>query len=91
MSRKRTNPNRVLVTITEADKKRMVANAMTEATEAAIATFFTVMLDKHQYTAEMLQSLWSEVNKLSEEITEGRVKISDLKQVLRDEYEITIQ
>ena len=54
MSRKRTNPNRVLVTITEADKKRLVANAMTEATEAAIAIFFTVMLDKHQYTAEML-------------------------------------
>ena len=90
MSRKRTNPNRVLVTITEADKKRLVANAMTEATESAIAIFFTVMLDKHQYTAEMLQSLWSEVNKLSEEITEGRVKIADLKQVLRDEYEITI-
>lgn len=75
MSRARTNPRRKPAT--QADVERAKREAKTEATEAAIAIFFTVMLDKHQYTAEMLQSLWSEVNKLSEEITEGRVKISD--------------
>ena len=88
MSRAKTNPRRKPAT--QADVERAKREAVIEATESSIAIFFTVMLDKHQYTAEMLQSLWSEVNKLSEEITEGRVKISDLKQVLRDEYEITI-
>lgn len=74
-----------------ADVKRAKAEAMDEAVTGAVAIVFTSLLDKHGWTAEQLQDLWQDVNKLSEEIAEQRVKISDLLSVLRDEYEIEIK
>lgn len=39
----------------------------------------------------MLQELWRDIDKLSGEIAEKRVKVADLMRVLREEYDITIQ
>lgn len=88
--KKRVNPNRIPVTLTKADLDHVVADVYYEATTSAIAIMFTALLDKHGWTPEMLQQLWAEVNKLSEEVIEGRIKVDDLKQVLSEEYSVTI-
>lgn len=73
-----------------ADVKRAKAEALSEAVTSATAIVFTALLDKHGWSAEMLQELWAEVNKLSDEIAEGRVNVPDLLRVLREEYSIEI-
>ena len=76
---------------TQADVERARRDGMSEATSSSIAIFFTVLLDKRGWTAEMLQELWRDIDKLSVEIAEKRVKVPDLMRVLKEEYDITIQ
>ena len=61
-----------------------------KAVSSTQAIFFTVLRDKEGYDKEKLADFWENVNKLSEEIIEGRVSVSDLKRVLREEAEIYI-
>lgn len=53
------------------------------------ALFLTVLLDKYNgfdYIAEV----WRNVEKMAEEMAEGRIKLEDLTGVLREEYGIEI-
>lgn len=85
---KKTNPRKRPATM--ADVERAKKHAQDEAISLAIAVFLTVMVDKFEYDAEKLKSVWDEVNKLSDSIAKGYVNLWDLKQVLADEYEIEI-
>lgn len=87
MSKKKVNPRRK--PLTHADVKRAKQDAEGRALELAMAVFLTVLVDKFN-GAEYIQDVWKEVNKLSEEIAEGRVSLGDLKHVLSSEYNIIV-
>ena len=63
--------------------------AVDEAVTMASAIFLTVIIDKFE-GRDWVPDIWREVNKLSEEIKEGRVSVGDLKHVLKTEYEIIL-
>lgn len=73
--------------------ERLVKKAKTDATNEAVSLtltlMFTVLLDK--YGAEdHIRDIYNDWNKLAEEVLEGRVKLHELRNVLRKEYEIQI-
>lgn len=82
---KRINPRRKPAT--QADVRR----AENEAVGSAMAIFLSVMKDKERYTVEDLQRVWKEIEYLSDSISDGFVKISDLKQALKDEANINLR
>ena len=64
-------------------------DATNEAVSLALVLMFTVLLDK--YGAEdYIEDIWKDWNKLAEEVKEGRVKLHELRNVLRKEYQIGI-
>lgn len=84
---KKVNPRRRPATW--ADVERAKSEASDKAIILAMCIFLTVLVDKFN-GADYIQDVWKAVNKLSEEITEGRVNISDLKHVLLEEYGIEV-
>jgi hypothetical protein len=49
----------------------------------------TVLVDKFD-GGPYIPDVWREINKLSEEVGEGRVSVADLRCVLREEYGIEV-
>lgn len=74
-----------------ADLKRFEKKIFKEATDYAVAIFLTVLLDKENADGEMIQRIWKEINELCEAVNEGYVNVSDLQQVLRNEYGIGVE
>lgn len=87
MSKRRTKVNPHRKPATQADVNR----AESEAVASAMAIFFTVLRDKERYTVEDLQRVWKEVEYLSDSISNGFVKLSDLTQALKDEANINLR
>lgn len=83
MKCKKTNPRRRPAT--QADVNRAKAIVQIKAIEAAWSIMFTVLRDKEGYSTEDLQRVWRGVNELSDSIAKGYCKISDLKDVLKQE------
>ena len=83
----KTNPRKRPAT--QEDVKRAQAKAVNEAVRMASAIFLTVLCDKFN-GADHIPDVWREVNKLSEEIKEKRISVSDLIVTLREEYEIDV-
>ncbi len=81
--KKKINPRRRPATAADVIKAKRVATA--DAVGYAWAILFTVLRDKEGYEADDLKRMWAEVGKLSEEINEGRVSVSDLKNTLKEE------
>lgn len=86
---KKVNPRRRPATA--ADVKRAKDEAIKEAVVYAWAIVFTVLLDKENATPEILQRVWNEVNYLSDSVSDGRVSVPDLINVLRKEYGVILQ
>ena len=84
---KKTNPKKK--PITQADADRAWQDGVTKGVSNAMAIFLTVLLDKYN-GEEYIADLWKEVNKLSEEVREKRVSVSDLRRVLFDEYGVQV-
>lgn len=83
--KKKLNPRRKPAT--QADVRR----AENDAVGSAMAIFLTVMKDKERYTVEDLQRVWKEIEYLSDSISSGFVKVSDLKIALLDEANINLR
>ena len=73
--------------------EKLIRQAKKDASEAAISLcltlMLTVLLDKFGME-EQIADVYAAWNKLSEEVLEGRVKLHELRNVLRKEYEIGI-
>ena len=71
--------------------ERLIKKAKTDATNEAVSLtlvlMFTVLLDKYG-AEEYIEQIWQDWNKLAEEVKEGRVKLHELRNVLRKEYMI---
>lgn len=81
----KTNPRRQPAT--QADVDRAWKDGMLKGIDNAIIIFLSVLVDKFN-GADHIADVWQEINKLSEEIKEGRVSFADLKTVLKEEYGI---
>lgn len=87
MKKKKSNPNRVPVSQKDVERAKKIERGRALVTTEAV--FLTVMMDKFGFE-DKIRDVWREVNKLSEEVKEGRVSLFDLIQVLEDEYGIEI-
>ena len=83
----KTNPRKRPAT--QEDVRRAQTKACNDAVRMCSAIFLTVLCDKFE-GADYIPDVWREVNKLSEEIKEKRISVSDLIVTLREEYEIEV-
>ena len=87
MNRKKVNPKKI--PRTQFDCDRAFDNGVIVGVRNASAIFMTVLVDKFN-GADWVQDVWKEITKLSEEVLEGRVSVSDLRDVLRKEYGVDV-
>jgi len=87
--KKKINPRKRPASMADVEKAKKDATG--EAISLSIALFLTVMVDKYGFDADTLKSVWNDINKLSQEVSEGRVNLHDLKQVLIEEYGIELR
>ena len=76
---------------TQADVNRAELRATNDALAASAAIFLTVLCDKENADAEVIQRVWEEMQALSQSIIDGYVSVADLKDTLRDEYGVDIK
>ena len=69
--------------------KKAQVDAIHKAVRLVSAIYLTVLVDKFGM-AEKVPELYKEANKLSESIKEGYVSVSDLVNVLWEEYGIEL-
>lgn len=86
MSRGKTNPRRIPVT--QADIKRARKKAETETLDMACAIILMGLLDGGIITEDQMRPAWDAINNKSDSVVKGYCTVSDLKQTLREEYEI---
>ena len=84
----KVNPRRRPATM--ADVNRAVEQATNDALTASAAIFLTVLCDKENADAEIIQRVWQEMQELSQSIIDGYVSVSDLRDTLRKEYNINV-
>ena len=84
-----TKPNPRSIPRTQADVDRAFYKGQDQGIKLAIVIFLSVILDKFN-GQDYIKEIWDACNKLSEEISEGRVNLRDLMDVIRDEYSIEL-
>lgn len=84
---KKVNPRKRPTT--QADVDKAWNDGVIVGVHNASAMFMNVLLDKFN-AQEHIRDVWREIEKLSEEVMEGRVKIPDITRMLKDEYDITL-
>lgn len=86
---KKTNPRRRPATQADVNKARKQATDQGVAAATAIVMF--VLREKFGFGKVRLTRFWNEVNSLAEDVSSGEVKLDDIMDVLRDEYDIEIR
>ena len=89
-SKKKVNPRKHIFQMNEQELKKELEKAANNGVGLALALFITVMVDKYGFSQDDIQTLWGHLNKLSEEVKEGRVNAWDLRNVLMEEYNIEL-
>ena len=84
---KKTNPRNI--PRSQADCDKAFDHGVREGVSGSTAIFLTVMVDKFG-EADNVPNIWREIIKLSEEVSEKRVSMPDLKRVLKEEYDICV-
>lgn len=84
---KKVNPRKV--PRTQADVDAAWEKGVLDGVHYASAMFMNVLLDKFN-ARDHIKDVWKEIEKLSEEVKEGRVKIPDIVYMLKTEYDITL-
>ena len=86
---KKVKTNKV-IPIKESKLRQLEKKWTDNATSLALISFLTVLHDKEGYGRRRLSRVFRDVNKLSEEVNEGRVSLLDLKKVLEEEQGIVV-
>lgn len=86
---KKTNPRDIPAT--QADVNRAKKAAYNQAIDICWAVIMNVMHDKYGFGKDRMKRLWGQIGKLSDEVTEGRVKVNDIKRTLLEECGISIE
>ena len=86
---KKVKTNKV-IPIKESKLRQLEKKWTDNATSLTLIAFLTVLHDKEGYGRRRLSRVFRDVNKLSEEVNEGRVSLLDLKKVLEEEQGIVV-
>lgn len=86
---KKPNPNKR--PCTEADVKRAKAQATDDALRLSLYITLYVLLDKFGFSDEQLARASQYINRTAQEVSEGRIKWSDIMTVLKDEYNVELE
>lgn len=89
MSRKKTNPRRRPAT--QADVDKAFADGISAGVNTAMAILFIVLLDKTEADAAFIAALMPMVAGYSGEVKSKHLTYADLKDVLKREYNITLE
>ena len=87
---KKVKTNKV-IPIKESKLRQLEKKWTDNATSLTLIAFLTVLHDKEGYGRRRLSRVFDNVNKLSEEIAEGRVSLFDLRKVLEEEQGIVVR
>lgn len=82
MGRVKKNP---CVTVRQSEIKKLLKAHTETANDFALAIVYSALRDEFGFGAQRLSRLHEHVNKLSAEISEGRIELVDLYQMMRDE------
>lgn len=82
MSKGKKNPS---VTVRKSDLNRLLKKHTETANDFALAIVYSALRDEFGFGVQRLSRLHEHVNKLSAEISEGRIDLVDLYQMMRDE------
>ena len=83
----KTNPRKRPAS--QADVNRAWEQGVNDGVTNATTIILTVLVDKFN-GADYIRDVWREVQKLSEEVGERRVSVTDLRRTLLEEYEIEV-
>ena len=81
----KTNPRRIPATQADVDKARE------QGVDIALTLLLWVLVDRHDATQAELDVFAGELDDLTDHIASGRIKLSDITETLRDEYNCTIE
>ena len=84
---KKVNPRNIPRTQADVDKAR--DEGVITGVHYASAMFMNVLLDKFN-AQDYVVEIWHHMEKLSEEVKEGRVKVPEIIKMLREEYDIEL-
>ena len=84
---KKKNPH---ITIRESDIRRIKRECTENATNYAIILLLSVMHDKHGYGKKRLARVLNQLDNLADSVSEGYVKLEDLRHMIEDECGIII-
>lgn len=76
--------------MTEADTRKLMERSANTAVGLSLAIFITVLVDKYGWSREQVTDIWKHLEKLSEEVKEGRVSAYDLKKALEEDTGILL-
>ena len=83
---KRINPRRH--PMTEADVEKAKKGAVDTALKLSQAIYLTVLKDRFGFDNDQIADAWQAMDKLSQEVVEGRINLWDLVTVLKEESNI---
>lgn len=88
--KRRVNPNRRPVQMTEAKLRKLKETATDEAMLRALRLVLYTLIDKHDAPKEDIQQLAGEINYVADSVCRGYLKWEDIDRVLDEEYELQI-
>lgn len=86
---KKINPRRRPAS--QADVARVKREAIDQAIDVSWAISITILRDKFGFGSVRIHRYWDELQKLSEEIAEGRVSVRDLMATIKEEAGIVLE
>lgn len=86
---KKINPRRRPAS--QADVAKAKREAIDQAIDVSWAISITILRDKFGFGSTRIHRYWDELQKLSEEIAEGRVSVIDLMTAIKDEAGIVLE
>ena len=86
-TKRKTNPNNI--PRTQADVDKAWEKGVMDGVHNASAMFMNVLLDKFN-AQDYVVEIWHHMEKLSEEVKEGRVKVPEIIKMLKEEYDIEL-
>ena len=85
---KKINPRRRPATIADVEKAKK--EAQDKGLNLAICIILSALLDRGFLDPEQMRPAWDAINDKSDSIIKGYCNVNDLRQVLREEYEIFV-
>ncbi len=85
--KKKTNPHKIPVS--KADVMKAFNAGLDAGLEGAFTIFLTVLRDKFDFDPDQIARVFQELTSLCDSIDQGYLSVTDLKDVLREEANIT--